>query len=290
MPAEPVKYIGDKLVVGPLDYSFLPAVPSIPGTSVLNGPVWIGAGGPPTPLANCMIGPGLNPVSLQVTGVSNIFGVVNRSAVSNVTGLTSKTGVTLRNALSLSNSINIKNGMNNGTKVNVFTTVIVDKTCSASKFIGNITATTGLNPEMQAVRALAASKKGFDIQHPLKNDHRLRYICLEGPAAEVYLRGRLQNENVIQLPDYWKDLVDIETIGVSLTPIGHWQELFWEKIEWGSKLIIKNNSGSAVNCHYVVYGERKDTTKNIPEYKGLTPMDYPGDNKEYTINGSIISE
>jgi hypothetical protein len=237
-----------------------------------------------------MIGPGLNPISLQVTGISNIFGVVNRAAVSNVTGLTSKIGVTLRNALSLSNSINIKNGMNNGTKINIFTTVIVDKTCSATKFIGDITATTGLNPQMAAVKTLAASKKGFDIKHPSKEDHRLRYICLEGPAAEVYTRGKLTNSNVIELPDYWRDLVDVETIGVSLTPVGHYQELYVDKIEWGTKIYIKNNSATGINCDYVVYAERKDATKNIPEYKGLTPLDYPGDNKEYTINGSVISE
>ena len=34
-----------------------------------------------------------------------------------------------------------------------------------------------------------------------------------------------------------------------------------------------------------LYGTRKDTPRNIPEYEGLTPADYPGDNSEYTING-----
>jgi len=129
------------------------------------------------------------------------------------------------------------------------------------------------------------SKKGFDIPHPTKENYRLRYICLEGPAAEVYLRGKLENNTVIDLPEYWKDLVDMETIGVTLTPIGSYQELFVEKIEWGTKIIVKNNAGGAVNCTYVVYGERKDTTKNISEYEGLTPSDYPGDNSEYVING-----
>ncbi len=129
------------------------------------------------------------------------------------------------------------------------------------------------------------SKKSFDIPHPTKKDHRLRYICLEGPSAEVYYRGKLLDESVIVLPDYWKDLVDIESISVTLTPIGKWQELYVEKIEWGSRVIIKNNSGSSINCDFVVYGERKDTSKNIPEYKGLTPADYPGDNSEYNING-----
>jgi len=128
------------------------------------------------------------------------------------------------------------------------------------------------------------SKKPFDILHPTKEGHRLRYVCLEGPSAEVYYRGTLKNSNVIDLPEYWKGLVDEETIGVTLTPIGTYQELFWEKIEWGSRIIVKNNAGSSIHCHYVIYGERKDTSKNITEYEGLTPMDYPGDNREYNLN------
>lgn len=128
------------------------------------------------------------------------------------------------------------------------------------------------------------AKKSFDIKHPTKENHRLRYITLEGPNAEVYYRGKLKNENVINLPEYWTGLVDPETIGVNLTPVGSWQELYVEKIQWGTQIIIKNNSGAQINCDYVVFGERKDTTKNIPEYPGLTPDDYPGDNREYNIN------
>ena len=132
--------------------------------------------------------------------------------------------------------------------------------------------------------AIAGSKKSFDIPHPTKEDHRLRYVCLEGPEAEVYCRGKLKDSTVIKLPDYWKELVDIETIGVSLTPIGCYQELFVEKIEWGQNIIVKNRSGGAINCSYVVYGERKDVSKNISEYKGLTENDYPGDNDQYIVN------
>ena len=139
---------------------------------------------------------------------------------------------------------------------------------------------------LNAKAAIWDSKKSFDIQHPTKKDHRLRYICLEGPNAEVYFRGKLQGENVINIPDYWAELVDLESISVHLTPIGRWQELYVEKIEWGSRVIIKNNSASTINCSYIVYGERKDTSKNIPEYPGLTPADYPGDNKEYNINSN----
>ena len=138
---------------------------------------------------------------------------------------------------------------------------------------------------LNAKSAIWDAKKSFDIQHPTKPDHRLRYICLEGPTADVYLRGKLINESYIQLPDYWKNFVDMDNLVINLTPNGHWQELFVDKIEWGNKIHIRNNAGTAINCDYVVFGERIDTTKNISEYQGLTPADYPGDNREYNING-----
>lgn len=148
----------------------------------------------------------------------------------------------------------------------------------------NVTATDVITTAVPSLNSKAAywdAKKPFDIKHPSKEGYRLRYVCLEGPQAEVYYRGKLVNETVINLPYYWKDLVDVETIGVNLTPIGKWQELYVEKIEWGTKILVKNNSGSSINCSFVVYGERKDTSKNISEYEGLSPDDYPGDNSEY---------
>ena len=127
------------------------------------------------------------------------------------------------------------------------------------------------------------SKKPFDILHPTKEGQRLRYVSLEGPAAEVYVRGKLKNQNIIELPDYWKGLVDANSISVSLTPVGTYQELFVKKIESANRIIIGNQGGSAINCDYIVFAERKDTSKNIPEYEGLTPNDYPGDNDEYRL-------
>lgn len=277
MSQEPVKYIGDKLVVGQLDYSFLPAVPAIPGSAVLNGPVWIGAGGPPVPIANCMIGPGLNPVSLNVTGISNILGIHNRSAVSNVTGLTTKSGATMRAALSSTTGVNIKSSTNVGSALNVFNSVIVDKTCTAARFIGDITSTIGINPQIAEgiARAMVSPPKGFDMHHPTKPGWRLTHICIEGPEAAVYYRGKLEGSNFIELPDYWKGLVDVETITVQLTPIGSYQELYYEISDWGTKIKVLNNAGGAVNCSYVVFGERKDVDKIVVEYEGKIE-DYPG--------------
>lgn len=145
---------------------------------------------------------------------------------------------------------------------------------------GNLTG-----PTITDINNRISSKKGFDIPHPTKKDHRLRYICIEGPSAEVYFRGKLKDSNVIELPEYWRNLVDPETIGVTMTPVGSYQELFVERIEWGSRIIVKNNLSGQINCNFVVFAERNDTAKNVSEYQGLTPLDYPGDNEEYTING-----
>ena len=141
------------------------------------------------------------------------------------------------------------------------------------------------SPGLNKTYAVAQSKKSFDIPHPTKKDHRLRYICPEGPRADVYVRGKLRNgENVIELPDYWRELVDPESIDISLTPFGSYQELFVKEIQWGSKIVVRNNGGGPIDCSYIVYGERKDVESNISEYEGLTPEDYPGDNGEYNVN------
>jgi len=132
----------------------------------------------------------------------------------------------------------------------------------------------------------ALSKKSFDIPHPTKENHRLRHICLEGPEAEVFYRGRMENTTTINLPDYWRELVDPDSIGVHLTPMGSYQDLYVEKIEWGTKVTVKNASGGPIKCSYVVFGIRNDVERNIPEYEGLTTNDYPGDNSEYRLNNN----
>ena len=102
------------------------------------------------------------------------------------------------------------------------------------------------------------TRKPFDIPHPTKENHRLRHVCLEGPEGAVYVRGRLTDNNVIELPDYWKGLVDPESITVSLTQIGSSQDLIVDRIEWGSKIVIRSGSASNIDCYYTVNATRKD--------------------------------
>lgn len=128
-----------------------------------------------------------------------------------------------------------------------------------------------------------SSRKAFDIPHPTKEGHRLRHICLEGPEAGVYIRGRLKG-TTITVPGYWKGLVDENSITVHLTPIGSNQDLYVESIEWGRRIQVRNASGGPIECFYLIQGERKDGEKLIPEYEGTSIEDYPGDNSQYSHN------
>ena len=79
-------------------------------------------------------------------------------------------------------------------------------------------------------------------------------------------------------------MVDPDSITVQLTPIGCSQNLFYEEVEWCETIKVVNADCGPVWCSYTVFAERKDTSKNIPEYQGLTPADYPGDNDNYLVN------
>ena len=133
---------------------------------------------------------------------------------------------------------------------------------------------------------LSIAGKGFDIPHPEKPDtHRLRYICLEGPEVGTYLRGKLKGSNIIELPKYWTEkFIDTESITVNLTPLRSFQELYVKEII-GTKIIIGNNSGNTINCNYTVFAERKLNDKLQVEYEGKSPVDYPGDNSQYSLAG-----
>ena len=150
---------------------------------------------------------------------------------------------------------------------------------------GNINITgTVVASQVTASGITLTSRKPFDIPHPTKEGHRLRHVCLEGPESGVYVRGRLTGKNVIELPEYWRGLVDPETITVTLTQIKTSQDLIVDAIEWGSRIKIKSGNGTNIDCYYVVHAERSDGEKLIVEYKGNSIDDYPGDNSIYSIN------
>jgi len=269
---------GEKLVVGQLDMSFLTAgAKLVPGTAVINGPCYIGL----TPQigiarATCMIGPPIPgvtlPVSLEVTGISNFAGITNTAgtindlAVSNIFGFTNKIGAEIQAAFKSIFGLksNAAVQITQGPKV-------CQATASAPLFTGVFVGNGD---------GIFFAKKPFDIPHPTKEGWRLRHVCIEGPTADVYVRGKLKGSNVIELPEYWKGLVDAETITVSLTPHTFHQELYVKSIEWGTRIKIINNCGGPVDCSYVVYAERKDVPKLEIEPKQEEDKTYPGDNAQ----------
>jgi hypothetical protein len=128
-----------------------------------------------------------------------------------------------------------------------------------------------------------SSKKNFDIPHPTKEGWRLTHSCLEGPEAAVYVRGKLINTNIIKLPEYWKKLVDQNTITISVTPIGSHQNIFVKEFD-SKEVVLESAENIPVCCFYHIFGERIDTEKLIVEYEGGIE-DYPGDNSERSIVG-----
>ena len=125
--------------------------------------------------------------------------------------------------------------------------------------------------------AADASPKPFDIKHPSKKEWRLRYACIEGPEVGVYYRGRLKNDNEIVLPNYWKDLVHVDSITVQLQPIGAHQDIIVKRWD-DEKIYLQAKPGFPINCFYHVYAERKDINPLIVEYQGDSWKDYPDPN------------
>ena len=268
----PVIY-GSRLVVGsevsagvtkvqtkPFDLSLLG------GLSILNGPVQMGVAPlSPAPLGTLHVGPmsptsgppsiagvhiahpaiGMNvlaPVAANFNGIVNITGFRNTTGVANEQSVSNKNGADIKNAVNIGNSNTVFNG-----NVRVNGTF----TCSAVQVQGSINTQPW---------------KKFDIVHPTKEGWKLSHVCPEAPDPEVYVRGTTKS-NRIDLPDYWRGLVDLDTVSVHLTPIGQWQSLFFEKIEWNKTVIIKNADSGPINCSYQIWAKTKDWVDHKTEYK-----------------------
>jgi len=134
-----------------------------------------------------------------------------------------------------------------------------------------------ISPSRLSARFKVADEKPkpFDLVHPSKGEgQRLRYACIEGPEVGVYYRGRLKNNNVIELPTYWKDLVHTDSISVQLQPIGAHQDIIIKRWD-DSYIYLQSQGGMPVDCFFHVYAERKDVNKLVVEYKGDGWEDYP---------------
>ena len=122
--------------------------------------------------------------------------------------------------------------------------------------------------------SIVATTKLFDISHPNKEGYRLAHSCLEGPEHSVYFRGKVRNRSTIQLPKYWKGLVDYTTITVSLTPIGAHQNVIVKRVD-EDKIYLQAQGGMPINCYFHVFGTREDVERLEVEYEGTSVEDSP---------------
>lgn len=123
---------------------------------------------------------------------------------------------------------------------------------------------TYIEAKVVRTEVLQAAIKNFVIQHPTKEGKKLVHTCLEGPENGVYVRGRLLNSTVIELPEYWTGLVDESSITVSITPIGAHQDIIVKRVG-DNKIHLQARAGIPINCYYHIFGTRKDVPQLITE-------------------------
>ena len=257
----------DKIVVGTNDVSQPEGQPdkSPTGTAVLNGPVYVGKPSA-APSYDAVLNVGTQPAEQQS---------INRQPP-----MSTPLGIKLDGSMEIVGDGRVPNALKiSGGQLNK---LYVD---GDAFFSGAVDC--GNKGKLASRFAVADSKpKPFDIQHPTKGEgHRLRYACIEGPEVGVYCRGRLKESNVINLPDYWKDLVHEESITVQLQPIGSNQNLVIQEFNNEFIVIAEDSTNtdlitdlSTIDCFYHVYGERKDINPLIVEYEGSSWKDYPDPN------------
>ena len=257
----------DKLIVGTNDVSYTAPDTSPTGTTVLNGPVYIGK-----PTASPGYEAALNVASNGAT--QQPFDT--QPAYESNLAIKADGNLTVDGDSKTSHALLISGGSS------IDTVRIVGDL----HVTGSVDCLSKGRLEQRHVKADGLPPKAFDIKHPTKGSGwRLRHVSLEGPESAVFYRGRLKESNVINLPDYWKDLVHEDSITVQLQPIGSNQNLVIQEFNNEFIVIAEDSTNtdlitdlSTIDCFYHVYGERKDINPLIVEYEGNSWEDYPDPN------------
>ena len=234
-------------------------------------------GFPPTPI-DVMIGDPTGIVGITVN--SMIISIFNATNISIISPFTTGVGVFTWVGAKILTGVSVEVGalVETGAQVQQSLEVRSGAKCINGASIINgavvINGALHINGFLSFLGSIVGIKKKFDISHPTKPNHRLTHVCIEGPEAGVYYRGKLKDSNVIELPDYWRGLVHAESITVNLTPHGCYQELFVKEIECGIRIIVMNNSSGPIDCSYTVFGKRKDIPDIVVEYEGNEIIDH----------------
>ena len=270
-----IKTQTDKLVVGSNDVAYTAPDKSPTGTAVLNGPVYVGKTGA-SPDYEAVLNITSNSAQ-QLPGDQQPACSASLAMKSDGNVSVSGDGKTADGLLVTKGSARAATFIGGSPDA-----VIIQ----GDLFVSGSTDTGNKGRLASRFAAADASPKPFDLVHPTKGEgHRLRYACIEGPEVAVYCRGRLKESNVINLPDYWKDLVHEDSITVQLQPIGKTQNLVIQEFNNEFIVIAEDSTNtdlitdlSTIDCFYHVYGERKDINPLIVEYEGDSWKDYPDPN------------
>ena len=270
-----IKTQTDKLVVGSNDVAYTAPDKSPTGTAVLNGPVYVGKTGA-SPDYEAVLNITSNSAQ-QLPGDQQPACSASLAMKSDGNVSVSGDGKTADGLLVTKGSARAATFIGGSPDA-----VIIQ----GDLFVSGSTDTGNKGRLASRFAAADASPKPFDLVHPTKGEgHRLRYACIEGPEVAVYCRGRLKESNVINLPDYWKDLVHEDSITVQLQPIGSNQNLVIQEFNNEFIVIAEDSTNtdlitdlSTIDCFYHVYGERKDINPLIVEYEGNSWEDYPDPN------------
>jgi len=119
-----------------------------------------------------------------------------------------------------------------------------------------------VNNNLRVLNHFEAASKSFVIPDQYNNNMLLQHGSLEGPEHGVYIRNVIKsnsNSHLIEFPDYWSWLINPDSITVIITPMGRWQELWYEVTEKG--IIVRNNKDEFIECSIQINAERIDVNK-----------------------------
>ena len=69
--------------------------------------------------------------------------------------------------------------------------------------------------------------------------------------------GLVNSSNFIKVPDEWKDVVDPQSISVSLTPIGAHQDVIVKRVDI-NEVLLQSRPGIPIRCYYQIFGQVKE--------------------------------
>ena len=102
--------------------------------------------------------------------------------------------------------------------------------------------------------------KNFAVADPEDSTKWLYFSALEGPEAGTYYRGTartVEGQAVIELPETFSKLTEVEGITVQLTPQGGWHQLYVAE-KSPEKLVVRDAEGSdGVEFDFFVQGVRR---------------------------------